>query len=520
MAVGAAYLLDRLKDGAKAARQEDRWAREDVEDLTLEVAEFAAMALDVQSLDRELVTRAQLDTPSIRWLVQEIEKVAEVEPSALHVEIGSGSRTVLDWRARLERLKLVLSSLESPQQLDQLEVSLRIGLGADGAVDTLLAALPPAHSLKSKIEARLHTKLSFLTDQAAMDLWAHLRFEVDPDREVHFRIDDSVVQKEFFDLGSSSEVRGRIARYLALVRPALERQMIVGGSNVFPTGLTGIVTILSWTDTPSTRDWKPRTRAVVRGLCRVAALWTGDKGELAGALGVPLDGYFVGGRGEDEARRSRGTPSRQRRDQLRLVDELTKLVRIAQQERAHAARSVERALRAFKLGMEVSAEDHLEASRLKDELYLQRVLLKFLVEREITAFGTRFGRSEVDVRAEDTMGSVVVEAKVLRVPLTEPKLNRWLTQLGSYMDQSHVALRGALVIFNFADSPILAPETIVGFRFLIVAINLCRASPSKRSSGVQVEGPAAGSDGVRVVRLGHAPKARRSTAAGRKPRHS
>lgn len=516
MAIGVAYLLDRIRDAAAGTRHPGRWTKEDLEDLTLEVAQFVGPALDVQRLDRELVGRSQLDMPSIRWLLQELEAIAVAAPASFEVEIGAGSGTFLDWRARLERLKLVITSLGSPQQLEQLEVSLRIGLVGDGAVDTLLAALSAEHSLKPRLETRLREKLALLTAEAAMDLWSRLRFEVDPAREVHFRIDGSRIAKEFFDLGNASDVRARVARYLAIIRPALERQMILGGSNVLPTGLTGIMTILSWTDTPSTGAWKPRTRAAVRALCRVAVLFSSEKAELASALGVSSEGYVVGGRGEQEARESRSAPLSQRREQLRLLAELTKLVKIADQERVQAEHGVERALRAFKLGMEVSAEDHLAVSRWKDELYLQRVLLKFLVERDIPAFGTKFGRSEVDVRVEDPLGSVVLEAKVLRQPLTERKLHRWLTQLGSYMDQSHAGLRGALVIFNFASAPVLAPVGTVGFRFVVIAINLCPASPSKRSSSVQIERDTNDAGVIRVVNLGRSSKASRGGQARRK----
>jgi hypothetical protein len=36
----------------------------------------------------------------------------------------------------------------------------------------------------------------------------------------------------------------------------------------------------------------------------VSHVWPGDRDELAQALGVPLSGYFVGGRAEAEAKRA------------------------------------------------------------------------------------------------------------------------------------------------------------------------------------------------------------------------
>ncbi len=116
---------------------------------------------------------------------------------------------------------------------------------------------------------------------------------------------------------------------------------------------------------------------------------------------------------------------------------------------------MERALRAYKLGLEVMAEEVDPALEGMSKLRLQRHLLKFLVERDIEAFGTKFGYSEADVRAHDHLGALIVEVKVVRDKLPSQKtLNRWLAQVGSYMSQSQqVALRGALVIYELFSIP-------------------------------------------------------------------
>jgi hypothetical protein len=502
MSSAFAYLLERLRDASQVDVADDRWMKEDVHDLALEVAEFVRDALDVPSLDRELIARSQIDIGSVSWLIDKLVAISLKDANAFRLEVGLGSGTFIDWESRLGRLRLVAESVKSPQQLDHLEVSLRLGLVADGAVDTLLAALPLDHPLKAEIEARLLPKLGLLPNDKAMAFWQELRFQVDPAREVHFEVDPAIAPKEFFDLGDVGQVRGRIARYLAVTRPALERQMSERGVHVIPAGLTGIATVLSWTKTPSTTDWTPRVRTAVRALCRMAALWQGSKDELAPTLGVPLEGYILGGRGEHEAKQSAPADTNGRSGRLRMLDELTKLVRIAEYYRVRVEGAVERTLRAFKLGLEVATEDVLRDARMKNELYLQRILLRFLVEREIPALGTKFGQSEVDIRAEDPIGAIVIETKVLKQALSDRTLNRWLTQLGSYMDQSHAALRGALVIFNYGNSPILAPIGAIRFRFLILVVNLCSATPSKRVSGIEIEENETGPDVVRLVRFG------------------
>ncbi|MCC7171243.1 MAG: hypothetical protein IT459_12395 [Planctomycetes bacterium] len=90
------------------------------------------------------------------------------------------------------------------------------------------------------------------------------------------------------------------------------------------------------------------------------------------------------------------------------------MVRIAGQQAVRVLDPVEKALRAYKLGLE-AMDQHLRAEYVvKRELRLQRELCRFLVEREIPAYGTKFGRSEVDLRAEQPRRSVVIEVKLLK----------------------------------------------------------------------------------------------------------
>jgi len=160
MSGSSEYLLERLTGVARLEDADDRWATEDLLDLTLEVAEFVRDRLDVPALELELIARSQLDTSSIAWLIRALGAIAADNAGAFQLEIGLGTGVFIDWKSRLSRLDLVAGGLESPQELDQLEVSLRLGLGADGAIDTLLAALPNAHPLKAQIESRLLAKLA------------------------------------------------------------------------------------------------------------------------------------------------------------------------------------------------------------------------------------------------------------------------------------------------------------------------------------------------------------------------
>lgn len=194
-----------------------------------------------------------------------------------------------------------------------------------------------------------------------------------------------------------------------------------------------------------------------------------------------------------------------------MLTELSKLLQIADQRSTSQEGTVERMLRAYKLGLEVVAQDVRDEFRKKDELRLQREMCRFLVERSVRAYGTKFGWSEVDLRADDVLGAVVIETKLLKSNApSERDINRWLTQLGSYLDQEHLALRGVLVLYNFSPTAIISPIATIRFRYLIVAINLCPLSPSKRTASIEIAATDAGTEIVRVHKFGDAKPAKKS----------
>lgn len=281
--------------------------------------------------------------------------------------------------------------------------------------------------------------------------------------------------------------------------------MIQSGQTRLPSGPVSAATILLWSNTPSVHELPFATRVAIRSIGRLAAAQEfGRTTHLAVALGVSETGYLMG-RAASDATRARSVSSRtasfSHDDRL---SELTTLVRIADQQQAHVMTPVETALRAFKLGLEVMDQDIFDEYSKKSELRLQRELCRFLLERNISTFGTKFGRSESDLRAEQQIRSVVIEVKLLKRPPAERDFNRWLTQLGTYMDQELISLSGALVVFNLTDTPLLMPAGILQGRYHLIAVNLCKMSASRRGSSVEVI-PATDGSVVHVQRLGTVP---------------
>lgn len=473
--------------------------------MVLEVAEYLRARLDIRRLDSDLRRQSSVDIEDLRWAVEELAAATSSTPDEeMRVRFADG--TEYPWKDRLETLHALVDTLVDAHTLEEVEVGLRLQVVGDAAIAGLLVAIPEPAAVHERFRNRVRRKLAFLPDQEAVDFWARLRAEVDPSIEDHFEVDTAVVETAFFDFAKSADdARDRIARYLSVVRPALKRKAIERGQLRFLVAGVGVATIFSWTDAPSARPLSVTDRIAVHALGRVCHAWDGERDELARALDVPIEGFFVGGRAEEEAKRViKGY--REKGDAPapdRIFDELTKLVRIAAARAPSIESPIERALTAHKLGLEVVAPDIRQELLALNELGLQRRLCRFLFERDIRAFGTKVGWSELDVRAENGMTSLLIETKKETSGISIAKIKRWLTQLGSYMDQEHRAVRGALVIYNFTPVPIFAPKTTILHRYFVVPINLCPMAPSGRGASVElVEG--ALSEPVRLVPLGRA----------------
>ncbi len=268
-----AYLLDRISAVAQvlgATAAPDAWHDEDLSDVTLEVATFLRGALDVPALERELVSRSQVDAKTLTEVTAWFSSVAQESPPPFAVTFPDG--TTFAWEQQLKRIQELVSGLANAHGLEEIEVGLRLAFVGDAAFTRLLMALSADHELRTRLAAKLEEKLALLKDEQAMALWATFRREVDPSTESHIDTDTSVVADAFFDLGGINTARPKLARYLATVRPLLVRRMFEKNASV-PAGSVGIASILSWTAHPSTRTWSPTDRVMIRALCRVALCW-------------------------------------------------------------------------------------------------------------------------------------------------------------------------------------------------------------------------------------------------------
>jgi hypothetical protein len=147
----------------------------------------------------------------------------------------------------------------------------------------------------------------------------------------------------------------------------------------------------------------------------------------------------------------------------------------------------------------MTPEIHVEMTK-KGELLLQKELCKFLVERNIFAVGTKFGRNETDLFAEHGGEEYTIEAKVFPVKrsLSQSALKRAVVQLQNYLDQRPSTPRGILVIYNLTDALLTASRTWIQGRYWILPINLQALPPSRRKRSFVIE-PGRGDNLIDVI---------------------
>lgn len=454
------------------------WVGEDLRDLALEALGIVRPHLRIGDLDAFLSEDATRDLAALR-----------AAADALRLPDTSYTQQPGDIppQTRLADLDALIAGLGDMQALDEIEVQLRLNLVGDAKFDGLLRMLHEDQVVARRaIQDAVRSKLDLLDDDAARGLWQAMLKESreggseDEERPAYDRRDAPA--SFFAEPTDESEIRDRIAQYVAEVRPRLERQALERGHRLFPAGTSRIATMLSWTRPQSGRPLTPPENRLVRCLSRIAVCWSTfvqrDRDPLRSAIGVGQPSYIIDGRGYRSA--ERGNPLRGDRKQTLLPEhmayELEAVLRLARTI-AGGSTSVERALWCFKLGMEVAKSRSTFDAR---ELDLQRDLVRFLVERDIPAIGVQFADGEIDLWLEDERGPLVVEEKRYTEPPTESDLRNNVSQLKTYMSRVPAAPRGVLVLFNQSDAVITAPRTFLRDAIYILAVNLgSRASDQK-----------------------------------------
>jgi hypothetical protein len=456
----------------------------EIESLTYSILGEVKDWINIPDLEQRLHSHRDIDTGLVRKvydLLSEASKQGQLE------RLISPSGNVIDPD---EQLRVLLEHLDTigdkQRKLGLKEVQLRLEMLLDGVVEKLLMTVPAAYSGLQDIKQLVSEKMSRLCDDDVMLLWAGVQKDFRSDEHFPaFQLDDEA--KRFLEIGGIGEVRAKLAEYLVVYRPQLKRRAIEEQRTVWLHFSPGIARLLTLKDGS---DLQPITHDEVnflRALHSIAVLWHGCLGQnpeqLSQFLGTLSDGFVVTGEGRKLLEKTVRYDGRQKAHSLLI--QLRKVLSYGE-ILGKPVSGVEESLWAHKLGLEVSLPDSRKELGVREEI-IQRRLCKFLVERGIQAFGTKFGQSQIDLLLQRGGEQYVVETKKYKGRVTGRQIKKDLVQLQMYMSQKFTAPRGVLLIYNLTDTVIYPPSGWIKGRFYILAINLGIQTPSRKERSIHIE---------------------------------
>jgi len=284
---------------------------------------------------------------------------------------------------------------------------------------------------------------------------------------------------EFMQTHDLPRERELLPPFLTRHRPRLQWKKIDAGDAI-PCEVSLGAILAAERPTPPA----PLDQRMSRCLVHVFGLFTAIQGTpraFASRLGLEEESYFQVSH-EMDLRYWRWGKARPDNLQSSLLVWLRRLTSYAD---AHIdwASPVEATMRAYKLGLEVQwIPKHPSASDLDKTWHedrFQRHAVRFLLERNVPACGTKLGSYEQDFVAGDPDERLVVEVKIYKKAAGAARLGQNIGQLLQYLDQQDPGRRGVLCIYNFSAVPMIAPPLWIGNQYMILVINLCSVTPSQ-----------------------------------------
>lgn len=455
--------------------------------LTLNFIEILRQGINIGNLEKQMLDLKEFDTSALQSAIDSLKQLAEGKTYSITAQRTFVADSIVsDLQDHLNIIK------EKQVQFGSLEIGLRLELDFDLRFNQLLCCLDGDETGLDTVLRLVLSKLSLLDPDTIMQLWGKVQAQFqDSITGQGFNPKASFLPTDFLGAGPIDTIRQRIAAFIVRYRPQLIKDMAKQGSATCPAGVVGLGRILAIKDVTDLRDIHPQEAAILGLLSKLVILWEKafpyPREEILKALGVPSDGFIASGEvlNEFEKQVSKGHHEDGTWEKY-LILHLRKLANLAD-ALVQKTSGIEKALWNYKLGLEVLApiSGNEILAQHKNEERLQRDLCKFLVERDIQAFGTKFGRSEIDILLQQGGEKFVVETKLYKRPITERQIKKDLVQLLKYLDQGYS--RGALLIFNLSDVVIHAHDKWINGRAWIVGINLGQKSPSKANRYFEIE---------------------------------
>jgi hypothetical protein len=440
--------------------------------------------LDIPSLNRKAEASESVDLGELHWAVDLLESAGVTQ---LRLSPPKASAPI-SGRDALKRTKEALALVDAAAASHHpMETAFRIEFALSMPFFRMQILLTSKPQILTELEKHVLAKLQLLEEGDIRRLWATLssefRSEDDDIGAPPLPVDTAVLGRDFFDPVTLDDIRVRIARYTARLKPILVRKTIRQGRSSYRLGVPTVPQILGVHEVESPTLLEQR---ILTCLLQIYRTWGIEHdAEFATALGLGSKHWaFKATRLDSTHFNHQKPPSREQQRQLLLIA-LRRLLNYSE-SRGPPASSIETALFHYKLGLEIMMPGSRTHVSSKRELHMQKELCRFLVERGVRAFGKSFGQTEVDLLAEIPGERFLIETKLVK-KTSSRNIDRYITQLKSYMDQEEVATRGVLVLYNLSDTTIFTDGKWLRQSLKILPVNLCSASPSKIRKRLDIE---------------------------------
>lgn len=454
--------------------------KQDLKSIIIEILSYLKQNIDIADLDSRLMTGASVDKDDLIHILNIVKKMnlAPVSIGQINIE---PKEIINDFE------KFVSSIISQAPSADTTDLAIKIDLVGNRIFDEILLCTAQNKTSVKNIEKMVIKKLENVSEEVIFILWDRILSEFDENRRQPMIKDPKIINPNYLKGDDAKQTREKIAKYLVELKPRLLMSMFGKEIYTHPVEATGVVRILALRKEDvgsSISEWEI---LLARALSGLASLWENNLYEdiniIANVLGIGREGRILGG---PDFKKARSDPAYNKSSMI--FWELRKILHVTDSFISSEI-PVERALIQYKLGLEVMCPEILQDIKKKNEKLLQKYLCRFLIERDIFAVGTIFGRSETDLWVGDSIIDCIIETKVYHSDdiLNESAIRKDLTQLQSYMDQSMMQRRGVLVIYNMTDWLLDTPKIWLHHRYWILAINLQAKPPSGRRKTLTVE---------------------------------
>lgn len=474
------WILDRITQVERedASRPDSASIQDDTDDLIEELFIHASRNIDFARLSNRLKERQTLDLSTLREAVVFFRGLSWGEPIVLTPELTVDPlQQVNTVGADIDRIESLLTA--DPAASAGLSLDLKVG----GALLRLsMCALTAGYSLDPLIRLTKQ-KIDLLDPDQVVLLWSLLQREFDPERDVRMQAVPSILSDDFLSFEDDARAREKLARYIVDLKPRLMLALYGRNGSGFPIDLPSLPSVLTWksastADSPSMQEIR-LAKAIRRIVGMSSKLFDRTPEEMAAVLHLDASSPVI--KEPDTSAKS---------DKASVAAVCYELRKAAQllSELSVAEADFPICIRRYKLGIEVMSPHLNKEFARKSEVFLQRELARFALERGFFVVGTRFGHGETDLVSWEKEALYIVETKLFRGPtrIRVRAITDAFAQLRAYMDTHPTTPRGLLVLYNMSPSHISAPEHWLRQRFLIVPINMQASSPSHRQHTLEV----------------------------------